>query len=364
MGLQTLHDLWNLAYIDDLDPQFGVQTWFLNHRTGWRCNLARPYQLSIHIETWAQDLIHLWRDEYVPAMPLHFYLVFPQPYDMESGIRAHLILVQPEYFDLVPILITVYDNDLHPERARRFAVLHTLTLSLSELLQHADRAQVCQEPDVDCTAWCGWDRIDLHGPFPLQSGHGITLSIHRQGIVPPALHTQEALATDANPADGLGLLQLHHKVTSKVTLTLDNLIAPPSQDAPEFGPGIFHHLASSRQAIRLWNVNLPQDPPTFLDFPLGVTADMIQSELRLWGHRSTVYFLASRSTAFCFDHRPLDATHCIVYHHDDLLDHDGLLLEWVLDLPDELGHMQYLHRHGYLRGVVWRLPPLCTMSFW
>ena len=71
-------------------------------------------------------------------MPVSYVVVFPQPYDLEAGVQEHLVVVQPECFDVAAILLTVYDNAVHQGQALRFAILHGLQITFDEFLQHAD----------------------------------------------------------------------------------------------------------------------------------------------------------------------------------------------------------------------------------
>ena len=139
-------------------------------------------------------------------MPINYHVVRPQPYDMEMNIRAHLLVEQPEEFDLHAILISMYDTAMD-DQAHRFAVLHGPTLSLSDLRDHGDRDQVCAWQNVHCTAWIGWDPIPPDNPLQLQSGYGVTFMVQRLHAPPPDPHAWDDFSLSQQDEGELNLLQ-------------------------------------------------------------------------------------------------------------------------------------------------------------
>ena len=113
--------------------------------------------------------MHLWRDELVQDMPINYHLATPRPYDLEANIQAHLLIVQPEEFDVQAILISMYDNALYGNQAHRFAVLHGPLLTVHDLQHHADREQVCSWTGAQCEAWFGWQQIDPGVPLSFRA---------------------------------------------------------------------------------------------------------------------------------------------------------------------------------------------------
>ena len=183
-GLQELQEhLLQLAPEED-ESTWGLQTWYLNHRTAWRCNIGRPVLLSqrVQVQDWQEIILSAWRDELDDDMPINYHLVAPRPYDLEHGVLAHLIIVQPERFDLLALLLSVYDNAVNEGRVHRFAFLHGPHVTLDDLIEHADRDQVCHFPDAQCEAWYGWEAIPHHQPYKTHSSAGFTLSILRPDV--------------------------------------------------------------------------------------------------------------------------------------------------------------------------------------
>ena len=179
VGLQEVHAHLTQTQSPRDDGSYNVQTWYLNHRTAWRCNIGRPVTLPGTVHLWIEALQAIWQDEWNLAMAVNFHLVFPQPYDLEQGVQAHLLIEQPEFFDWTALLITLFDNAVAEGRPLRFAVLHGLHITFDELLHHADRDQVCDFPGTTCAAWFGWDQLHPAGVLPLRSGYGLTVMIQR-----------------------------------------------------------------------------------------------------------------------------------------------------------------------------------------
>ena len=351
VGLQDLQQ--QLLQTDRLDMDDGIQiqTWYLNHRYAWRCNQPRPLVLPPELPDWLPAISQLWRDQLDPTMPLNFHLVHPQPPDMEHDIQAHLIVVQPEEFDLYAVLISLYDNGFHTDQVLRFAVLHGPMMSMQDLLHHADRDQVCLWPDVQCRAWYGWDPLDFGVPFPVHSGDGFTLLVWRYNVPPPDPHAWDDFTMDVNGDDQLNLLQVRSAPTPRVALSLSDLIPESVDLTPTAGPGIFTHPLGSTQLVHLINANLESCLPSFVEVSSAPTIQDIQDELLCWGHEARLHFVSDRSVAICFDPRPATSI-CLIYVHDTLTDPDGIILHWTLELPGEVDHMKYLYHRGYQRSVI------------
>ena len=179
-----LSDLW-LQHAGALETPivaedtFGVITWFLHAHTARRCNIPRGVHLPSDPMAWQQILIQSWQDEYDHAGAVEFHLVRPQPYDMEQGFIAHLIIVQADNYIDAGILFTVYDNAVRDNRASRFAALASRRLHHDEVLHHADSDRLCRMEGVVCQTWVGWDDVTNWPFFYGSHGMGITLSIIR-----------------------------------------------------------------------------------------------------------------------------------------------------------------------------------------
>ena len=207
-GLDDLHE--QLLHMHDahIDPDdgHGIMTWYLNHRTAWRCNIGRPVTLPAQVTEWMNAILSHWRDEYDDTMPVIFHLVQPRPYDLEAGIVAHLIIVQPELFDVAALLLSVYDDAYSDRRVTRFAVLHEPRISREGLLQHADNEAWCERSFTHCTAWYGWDELRPQELIDFASGAGFTISIDRSMAVQPAQASWNVPAQQ-DSGDHLTLLQ-------------------------------------------------------------------------------------------------------------------------------------------------------------
>ena len=360
VGLQELHQFLIDLGGDEEAPDIQVQTWFLNHRTAWRCNIPRALLLSPHIQEWTDQLAHLWRDELVPGMPMNYHLVTPRPYDLEANIQAHLLVVQPEEFDIQAILISMYDNALYGNRVHRFAVLHGPLLTLQDLRDHSDRDRVCLWPQVQCEAWFGWQQIDEEGPLVLQSGYGVTFLVQRPQEIIPEPHDWDQF-DPLTPEESQVLLQTKTQV-SRTTLSLADLIEDPSPDHASPGPGVFVHPGGHRQLVHLISANLRATPPPYVETSLNPTAAQLEDELRQWGLFAQVHLLADRALALCFEPHALESTGLVLVH-DDLQDLDGVRIHWVSQLPTELELMQLLYSFGYQKSVILQVQMLWSRLY-
>ena len=207
-----LSDLW-LQHAGALETPiaaedtFGVITWFLHAHTARRCNIPRGVHLPSDPMAWLQILIQIWHDEYDHTGPVEFHLVRPQPYDMEHGFLAHLIIVQVDNHIDAGILFTVYDNAVRDNMASRFATLASRRLHHDEVLHHADSDRLCRLAGVACQTWVGWDDVTNWPFFYGSHGMGITLSITRP-LVPLPQDEDPWRDFEVEAEENLNLLQV------------------------------------------------------------------------------------------------------------------------------------------------------------
>ena len=95
--VQTLYSLWiqdSFAWEQEV-PATKVLTWFVDHRYPFpKCAIPRKITLFDDFAEWENHLRAAWRERILPELPLEFTVVMPQPYMMEEGVAAHVLIVQ------------------------------------------------------------------------------------------------------------------------------------------------------------------------------------------------------------------------------------------------------------------------------
>ena len=319
-----LIDLFNaaLARPEHHDVQVGVLTWYLSHLQAHRCNLHRFTELPANVEQWVPTLTALWQDEIDPTTDVSFYVVHPEPYEMEFRVAAHLILVQHEVTDMVATEITVYDNGLQDQRPHRFATLLSPTIHHEHVLQAADRDAVCALQHAHCQSHWGWQDFTV---WPLQqarNGYALTLVVQRYGAT---WQTSNDTSLDSEDAWALQLL-------------LADLL-PPATKVVFLVPG--HYEA---------------DLPAHLEMPDNCTAHDVQLELRRWGHKCTVHQFGQHDKFLCLPENHVASDFNYIYANHDLQDPHGAFLHTSPHPLDELAHMKLLHTLGYFKAVTYPQP--------
>lgn len=74
-----------------------VTTWFLHYPVHERCLEHRAVRLAGDFEHWNHQFAMTWRERIEPGLPVHFYLVHPQPptLRMQPMVLPHVILYGP-----------------------------------------------------------------------------------------------------------------------------------------------------------------------------------------------------------------------------------------------------------------------------
>ena len=323
---QQLFDLLHLAAARDPLHQghFGVLTWYLSHAHSRRCNIPRLAPLDEHPAIWGQSILHLWRDQIHPDAAVAFYLVFPEPYDLEQTVAAHLLVVQHENEEDVAALLTLYDTAVFSGQAIRFAFSSPRIVTHQTLVYEADRAVVCQWDDVQCESWFGWDSLNFHPFIQAQNGYGFTLSVNR-GPQRRVLSLDELLPLEDD------LFENNH------TMGIVSLVAGHS---------------------------LPLLPP-HIEIALPYNHLSVQQELVSWGFRCQVFLFGDHDKALCLEEHyrfPAGSWH-YMYVNQDQADAQGAFLHSSQVPMDELAHMQLLLQVGYPKAVVRHVHSLMDQLF-
>ena len=187
----ALQELWDicqhLAVSGDAqpDPQFRVETWFLDHVNIDRCYHSRIVTLSSDLSIWHRVLLQHWSDRHEAGARIEFALVYPAPDDQAVGTVAQLILTQFPQDNLCSVVLSVYDTGRNVDTPRTFALVHGLTISLSSMLEEVRLTQDCP-PHVshtECALWFGSTHIPASRQAFVRSGNAFRLCIRRGQLI-------------------------------------------------------------------------------------------------------------------------------------------------------------------------------------
>ena len=341
LGLQDLRALVLQRLVREPQTEIGILTWYLNHRSAWRCNIGRPLALPMELQDWDHAVRAVWRDELDVSMPLQFFLVTPQPYDMEMGIQAHVLVVQPEEFNVAAALVSTYDTGLYDGAVRRFAFLHHDRITLPELVDQADSDRACSVLGAECDAWYGWNQLPATEPWNLRNGNALTLTIQRRMLNVPMDH----YGPDADHAlfnsgeEHLNLLQ-----TKRTTLVLSDLLSPTLDVDSGTASGIVWIVAADFD----WGV------PPFLEVAFPHDANIVISELRCWGYELQAFRFGDHDKYFCARDATLEdeKKHHYLFAHTDVTDVEGTFAHTVQEPLTEFDLMKFLYALGYWRAAI------------
>ena len=256
-ALRHLHEIAVVRNQHDLQG-LGVLSWYISHTRARRCNLVEPTSLWF---TYNGSLICCTHGEMKSTLNLKYELivVHPQPYDLELGIVAHVILAQHRLDAEVAAEITLYDDALHQGRAHRFATALPQQVTHEHLISEANRDVVYYHLGAVCNSWCGWRDLTRAEAFDAYDGAAFTIVVQRgdawQGHPNESLEIEDAWA-----------LQTHTQ-----TLQLETLIPSPTA------------------VVSLVAGSYDQQLSHYLEMPHNSTASEVQAELLNWGHRCQVH---------------------------------------------------------------------------
>ena len=306
-----------------------IQTWYISHERARRCNIPRVVHLGADVTGWHHQIQEAWSDEIDPTHETTYHFVHPQPYEMEQGILAHLILKQHELPGEVGVHVTLFDPGVREGRPVRFVEIHGRFLNHHELLDMADRDRACQLHEVTCRTWCGWSDITNEEPFMAFNGQSFAITVVRHNE-PLLDHT----AWDGFAMDETSWLQKHHSLIP--TLRLQDLV-------PEPRTVVFTRPSSLQTGF-----------PQYIEVPFLHNSTAIDEELQRWGFQCTSFQFGAHDEYFCelvHDQTGDDLIH-YMYSNEDVNDKEGCIMHSSpLDM-NEKEHMRILHQLGYIRAAI------------
>ena len=333
LTLQSLHNLALHMAQSNLLPAgaFQIQTWYLSHDHARRCNIPRTVQLQEDIWNWYHTMTTMWRDEIDPMEPIEFHLVEPQPYELEYGIWAHVLLIQHPVHHDIGVHITLFDPGVHEGRAVRFAAITSARVHHDTLLDLADRDRLCEYQGYNCKTWLGWQEMTNLGAVNCHDGHSFAITMERPDLPQPVPGAWDNY--DVETAETMQLLQ-RGKSTKKI-INLEQALR-------------------STNLVFLTPVVPTRGFPEFIEIDEPHDADQVTQELARWGFQVTAYSFGAHDAYFCVFHEYIHVTedHVYMYVNEDPTDAQGRILHSGLPDVTELEHMRTLHTLGYIRAAI------------
>eukprot|EP00435_Cladocopium_sp_Y103_P075451 s29_g58.t1 len=159
--------------------QAPVLSWYIDHVRAPQCLIPRRVWLNEHPAGWQAALARAWLDTLIPSRPIYFYIVTPQPPNMESDIVEHVLVVQQPVQDFRSVLITTFDSSF-PMQVQRQATIAPQHMTQFFLLGLALLDRACAQSNNVCTTWLADIEIGPRDFLLIQDGCSATVAIHRQ----------------------------------------------------------------------------------------------------------------------------------------------------------------------------------------
>ena len=178
-------------------------TWFVDHRFHFpTCLYPRAVTLFEDFTDWEQRIKSIWQDSIHPGLGIEIEVVKPTPPQLETGIAAHVIIVQAPNEAWSTTLVSTIDLNLGYQPVRR-----AVTTPDRTTFEHVVRAVGYEDTCLPshgrppCALWYDLQRIRIGHPFLSWTGFSFVLVIDDMA---QRAHRQDA---EANDADMTFLLQ-------------------------------------------------------------------------------------------------------------------------------------------------------------
>ena len=305
-----------------------VSAFFVNHNDPHaRCDNGRLVHLDAHFDTWEEVLREAWRDRLRPTQPLSYYIVSPQPFDMEEGLAAFVILVQDPQLHLATSLVSVYEIG---HLRGRSAVTTLQTISHSELVHAMGFQQACIGPQAifHCEFWTRDIRIQDADPYWSSSG----LALYAQ--LQPIISSCER--------------QTHGQV------------AHTHGPQVEFGDSSESVASETQIPFKLTWLQATHCSIDEIFMPQTATEHDFEQFLAELGHYVHVYFMGCAGQALCvpWTWKSIEDEIVYLYVAETCPEVAANFIHLAPTHLTELDHMRILHKAGYLRAVIVATKPL------
>ena len=213
---QDLHAIWvaSARQWEDETPSIEILVWFADHSALMPHGLVpRRLRLWPQFAEWEPSIRQLWSDLIQANAPIEYNIVTPAPPRLETGIAAHVIVIQHAREDWVTSLVTLTDQTGLGAQDQFFrrAVTTTEHIYLEHLITTMGYADQCllRPSQFLCRAWYHDLPLRIGRPIPGRSGYSIVLHVQRTPVwrgcaIEPAQDTDRSLRlADLLPPPGL-----------------------------------------------------------------------------------------------------------------------------------------------------------------
>eukprot|EP00435_Cladocopium_sp_Y103_P011399 s3397_g3.t1 len=213
--VQDLFPLWAQFAVSDWQEEpasMTIATWFLDHSLRYPiCREPRVVTLYSDARAWESRITQAWTDQIAPGEPLGFFLVSPQPPNLEHRIAGHVLVIQRPNEEWASSLVTLQDSTIG-NGMRRLAVTTDVDIRLESLfLLTGSYGQCVMQPDrFRCSAW--YHDLQLSFERPLRGANGCGIELRIQSIRQGAAQAQ---ADENTPSQG-GLFEPDCSFASQV----------------------------------------------------------------------------------------------------------------------------------------------------
>ena len=217
-----------------------VNTWFLNYPEHERCLEYRKVRIAGDFEHWNQQFTRAWRERIEPGIPVHFYLVHPQPPTsrMQPMVLPHVILMQRAPDEGRAAVITLLDSRGDNNGFQHSAAFLPLITSKVHVIVAANKIDDCipQISELQCMTWHG--DVQLQGEHGIIIHHGISFLIILQNVAHMRVDAWDAEHDEADLMQGRTTLWSTERSETRHTESADTSTPFLNPHALDFQPNV------------------------------------------------------------------------------------------------------------------------------
>ena len=116
-------------------PAGYLMTWYLDFYGHHVCTHPKSILLGPDFTLWNDRIMTAWQADIDHSKPVTLYRVHPQPMDRRLSLVAHVLVVQNEAPDRVPLLVTAYDHRIGLGSPTRLATFKPNPVGCDSLVQ-------------------------------------------------------------------------------------------------------------------------------------------------------------------------------------------------------------------------------------
>jgi len=355
--IQDIQEAWNRKTFSwEGEEKFvSFEVWMVDHgRYQLHCEHPRRVRLHEQIEQWEDIIKQAWADRIHPGEPYEFHLVQPEPPDLDQNTAGHIILIQNPQEVLITNLITVYDYDRGiGGPAMQVAGTTHEHIRMEHIVEGIGKAQQCLSNAAThhCEVWYAHQLMTRETPLPGRSGTGILVHLRTLQRRGPVL-IQLAVSL-VNTRERLTQGQVAH--TPGPRSTVQHSMTEVSSTMAE---------KETAFATELITLDPNMHIPTYLELPQQPTSEVVQEELRHWGHSVHAWNCHPHNKFLCIPKIDMETEEAqsqqkhYLFCHADPHDVSGCFAH--SDQPDlkEERLMEILCSLGYSRAVITERVPL------